>query len=159
MEAAAALYAVVKAQFSDGNMWVSASKLCARKRPRLIPVRDSVIVAGLGLPDVDFGEDLLIMGAALESQEIRAPAFVRAPTRPKCARRRYLPPRPNSECSTPSCGCGGPKPDVAEVRTQPAALMLSPESAGSAESGPQGQRTERMPWTDTPHESRRLGGS
>lgn len=32
------------------NPWVTAAKLTARKRPKLFPVRDSVVVASLGLP-------------------------------------------------------------------------------------------------------------
>jgi hypothetical protein len=31
------------------NPWVTAAKLCARKRPRLFPVRDNVVCKGLGL--------------------------------------------------------------------------------------------------------------
>ena len=38
-----------------------------------IPVRDSVIVAALGLPNVDFREDWLIIGAIMQCDEIRAP--------------------------------------------------------------------------------------
>ena len=33
------------------NPWVTDSKLCARKRPDLFPVRDSVVCAYLGLID------------------------------------------------------------------------------------------------------------
>jgi len=33
----------------DSNPWVTAAKLCARKRPGLFPVRDSVVCEGLGL--------------------------------------------------------------------------------------------------------------
>nr|WP_200490801.1 MULTISPECIES: DUF6308 family protein [unclassified Blastococcus] len=31
------------------NPWVTSAKLCARKRPRLFPVRDRVVCEGLGL--------------------------------------------------------------------------------------------------------------
>ncbi|MGY1640752.1 DUF6308 family protein [Geodermatophilus sp. SYSU D00703] len=31
------------------NPWVTAAKLCARKRPRLLPVRDNIVCKGLGL--------------------------------------------------------------------------------------------------------------
>ncbi|SNR82222.1 hypothetical protein SAMN04488107_0053 [Geodermatophilus saharensis] len=34
---------------SESNPWVTAAKLCARKRPRLFPVRDNVVCKGLGL--------------------------------------------------------------------------------------------------------------
>lgn len=71
LDAAADLYALVKRQFSDGNMWVTASKLCARKRPQLIPVRDSVLVADLGLPNRDYRSDWLIMGAVMDDPDIR----------------------------------------------------------------------------------------
>ena len=32
------------------NPWVTASKICARKRPHLFPVRDNVVLDFLGLP-------------------------------------------------------------------------------------------------------------
>jgi hypothetical protein len=34
---------------SNPNPWVTSAKLCSRKRPRLFPVRDSVVCKGLGL--------------------------------------------------------------------------------------------------------------
>jgi hypothetical protein len=71
LEAAARLYRLTKGIFSGGNMWVSASKLCARKRPRLIPVRDSVIVDGLELPNEDFREDWLIIRRVISDPDIR----------------------------------------------------------------------------------------
>ncbi len=37
------------AHVSSKNSWVTASKLCARKRPDLFPVRDSVVCGVLGL--------------------------------------------------------------------------------------------------------------
>ncbi|MCL3863013.1 DUF6308 family protein [Actinotalea sp. K2] len=48
------LYAAVKAALSDPstkdpNAWVTASKLCARKRPDLFPVRDNLVCNYLGL--------------------------------------------------------------------------------------------------------------
>jgi hypothetical protein len=49
-EAAATLYDAVKAALG-GDSWVTASKLCARKRPSFFPVRDSVVterLLGLG---------------------------------------------------------------------------------------------------------------
>ena len=71
LQAMDTLYQLVKRQFSDGNMWVSATKLCARKRPRLVPVRDSVIVTGLGLPNRDFRQDSLIIGAIMDDPDVR----------------------------------------------------------------------------------------
>lgn len=35
----------------DGIGWVTAGKLCARKRPRLLPIYDSVVKDALALPD------------------------------------------------------------------------------------------------------------
>jgi hypothetical protein len=48
--AMAQLYTVVKRTLGK-NPWVSASKLCARKRPRLFPVRDKRVRLLLGLYD------------------------------------------------------------------------------------------------------------
>jgi hypothetical protein len=52
--AMAAFYDEVKMHLSEptastGDRWVTASKLCARKRPYLFPVRDSVVRDFLGL--------------------------------------------------------------------------------------------------------------
>lgn len=71
MESAASLYRLVKEILSPTNMWVTTGKLCARKRPQLIPVRDRVIVAGLGLIARTFYEDWLVIGSVLETEEIR----------------------------------------------------------------------------------------
>lgn len=38
-----------RAGVQSSNPWVTASKICARKRPNLFPVRDSVVVKLLGL--------------------------------------------------------------------------------------------------------------
>lgn len=51
----AALYELVKrslrrAGAETSNAWVTASKICARKRPNLFPVRDNVVLDLLGLP-------------------------------------------------------------------------------------------------------------
>lgn len=56
------LYVAVKAALSspttaNPNAWVTASKLCARKRPGLFPVRDNVVCRYLGLiPDRGRGD-------------------------------------------------------------------------------------------------------
>lgn len=39
-----------RAGAATANAWVTASKLCARKRPHLFPVRDNVVLDLLGLP-------------------------------------------------------------------------------------------------------------
>ncbi|KGN36003.1 hypothetical protein N798_00190 [Knoellia flava TL1] len=54
MTAMADLHEAIKACLSPAhvktkNSWVTASKLCARKRPDLFPVRDSVVCGYLGL--------------------------------------------------------------------------------------------------------------
>jgi len=54
LAAVARLYEAVKASLRDptsrtSDRWVTASKFCARKRPRLFPVRDSVVCNILGL--------------------------------------------------------------------------------------------------------------
>jgi hypothetical protein len=64
LDAAAELYQQVKAALR-GNKWVTASKICARMRPALIPVRDRVVVAQLNLPNNDYRADwTLIRGLA-----------------------------------------------------------------------------------------------
>jgi uncharacterized protein DUF6308 len=59
LQAAALLYTTVKTAIGT-NPWVITSKLCARKRPALIPVRDKVVVAELGLTNRDFRTDWLV---------------------------------------------------------------------------------------------------
>ena len=46
LDAAVRLYRALKAGLGGVNPWVTASKLAARKRPALIPVRDSVVTDG-----------------------------------------------------------------------------------------------------------------
>jgi hypothetical protein len=55
-----------------GNKWVTASKICARKRPALIPVRDSVVVEEIRLPNTDFRIDWALLRALVRDQEIVA---------------------------------------------------------------------------------------
>lgn len=70
LEAAWNLYGVAKAALADpttaspSDPWVTAAKLVARKRPRLLPVRDSKVRSLLGLEDRRDGR--------LEIQAIRA---------------------------------------------------------------------------------------
>jgi hypothetical protein len=54
-DAAAALYEALMASLGR-NPWVTASKLCARKRPSFFPVRDSVVTERL----LGFGKNHLI---------------------------------------------------------------------------------------------------
>lgn len=54
LEAMDALWHLIYRACSDpwartSNPWVTAAKLCARKRPHLFPIRDSVVCEGLGL--------------------------------------------------------------------------------------------------------------
>ena len=50
--------ALAKASAENSNPWVTASKLCARKRPDLFPVRDNVVCELLGLlPKGDYQVD------------------------------------------------------------------------------------------------------
>jgi Family of unknown function (DUF6308) len=41
--------ALSRSEVHDKNAWVTASKLCARKRPDLFPVRDRIVCEYLGL--------------------------------------------------------------------------------------------------------------
>lgn len=68
-EAAAKFYMQVKAALGK-NPWVVASKLCARKRPALIPVRDRVVVRELGLANQDFRADWLVFRYLLQDADV-----------------------------------------------------------------------------------------
>ncbi len=68
-EAAAVFYTQVKAALGK-NPWVVASKLCARKRPVLIPVRDRVVVRELGLANHDFRSDWLVFRYLLQDADV-----------------------------------------------------------------------------------------
>lgn len=103
LAAAAELYRVTKALFSAGNMWVSTGKLCARKRPRLIPVRDRVVVGGLGLPGTDFREDWLIIASLLEADDVRTELRT---------------------CAEQAASAGNVLPDVPVLRLLDAALWM-----------------------------------
>lgn len=71
LDAAASLYERVK-QVLGGNKWVTASKICARKRPALVPVRDSVVVEEMHLPNTDFRGDWTLFRALVRDREIVA---------------------------------------------------------------------------------------
>lgn len=80
LDAAAELYAALKSGLGGRNKWVTASKLAARKRPALIPVRDSVVVALLGLPNRDFRSDWLVFRHLVEDKDLVARLHVVAAT-------------------------------------------------------------------------------
>jgi hypothetical protein len=69
LKAAAKFYETTK-KCLGANPWVIASKLCARKRPKLIPVRDTIVVAELGLTNRDFRTDWLVYRSLLRDQDI-----------------------------------------------------------------------------------------
>ncbi|WP_092615717.1 DUF6308 family protein [Jiangella sp. DSM 45060] len=54
-----------------GNKWVAASKLCARKRPRLFPVRDSLVTRGLLGVGEDRRVDWLVYQHLVTDTEVR----------------------------------------------------------------------------------------
>jgi hypothetical protein len=57
----------------DPNPWVTASKLCARKRPSLFPVRDREVCRHLGVLDLnDFRRDWLVFRELLRDPEVTA---------------------------------------------------------------------------------------
>lgn len=58
---------------SKGNRWVTAAKLCARKRPDLFPVRDSVVCDMLGLsgPKHDYQVDWQVYRHIIQNDEVR----------------------------------------------------------------------------------------
>ncbi|MGH3601649.1 MAG: DUF6308 family protein [Pseudonocardiaceae bacterium] len=77
LEAAANLYSVVKPMLggpsaAHSNRWVTAGKLCARKRPKLIPVRDNVVASALGLTNRDFRTDWLAFRHLVRDPHVRS---------------------------------------------------------------------------------------
>jgi len=69
LETAAAFYTDLKAVLGK-NPWVVTSKLAARKRPNLIPVRDKVVVNELGLSNRDFRTDWLVFQQLLKNNDV-----------------------------------------------------------------------------------------
>jgi hypothetical protein len=60
---------------SESNWWVTASKLCSRKRPGTFPVRDNVVcqrlgLIGKGLPRGDHRLDYLVFQHLLRNSEV-----------------------------------------------------------------------------------------
>lgn len=72
LAAAVELYRALKAGLGGVNRWVAASKLAARKRPALIPVRDSVVVKLLRLPNTDERQDWLVFRHLLADPDLVA---------------------------------------------------------------------------------------
>ncbi|GAA2745327.1 hypothetical protein GCM10009868_26390 [Terrabacter aerolatus] len=63
--------ALAKARVENSNPWVTASKLCARKRPDLFPVRDNVVCELLGLlPKGDYQVDWQVFRHLMADSEI-----------------------------------------------------------------------------------------
>lgn len=72
LHAMEALYAAVKRTLGS-NPWVTAGKLCARKRPRLFPVRDALVCAALGLSRYrSYQIDWQVYRAAMRDPQILA---------------------------------------------------------------------------------------
>lgn len=51
------------------NAWVTASKICARKRPRLFPVRDTVVTNRLGLKQ-SYPDDWPVFAALMTDEDL-----------------------------------------------------------------------------------------
>lgn len=72
------LYTAVKRALMDpraarSNPWVTSSKLCARKRPTLFPVRDRSVCGYLGILHLDdFRLDWQVFRSLVRDREIRA---------------------------------------------------------------------------------------
>ncbi|WP_420176622.1 DUF6308 family protein [Luteococcus sp. OSA5] len=66
-DATGAFYTFVKEQL-EGNKWVTASKICARKRPKLFPVRDNVVCNYLELT-MQANEDWPAFAAIMRDNE------------------------------------------------------------------------------------------
>ncbi|SLN00740.1 DUF6308 family protein [Brevibacterium yomogidense] len=56
---------------ADPNPWVTASKLTARKRPDLFPVRDAAVCDFLGLAELrDFGKDWRVFRELMRDEQV-----------------------------------------------------------------------------------------
>lgn len=63
--------ALAKAGAENSNPWVTASKLCARKRPDLFPVRDNVVCELLGLlPKGDYQVDWQVFRHLMRDSDV-----------------------------------------------------------------------------------------
>ncbi len=64
--------ALAKAGVENANPWVTASKLCARKRPDLFPVRDNVVCQLLGLlPKGNYQVDWQVFSHLVGDSDVR----------------------------------------------------------------------------------------
>lgn len=64
---------LVKADTKSSNAWVTASKITARKRPTLFPVRDNVVCKLLGINRLgDRAKDWVVFRELMRDEEIRA---------------------------------------------------------------------------------------
>ena len=75
LEDMSAFYQAVRASLSpdhvkNPNAWVTASKLCARKRPDLFPVRDRIVCRYLGLP-ANYQIDWQVFRHLIQNSEVR----------------------------------------------------------------------------------------
>jgi hypothetical protein len=111
---------------ANPNPWVTVSKLCARKKPGLFPVRDNVVCTALGLigkgqPVGDWQLDWQVYAQLLEHRDVwpRLDAAI-----------RYI-------ASLPSGEYAG---DVHELRILDAALWTYENSRGRAERAAQRRR-------------------
>ncbi len=63
---------LAKANVKKSNAWVVASKLCARKRPDLFPVRDNVVCRLLDIQRANnFRVDWLVFASLMSDQDVR----------------------------------------------------------------------------------------
>lgn len=64
---------LAKADTKSSNPWVTASKIVARKRPKLYPVRDRVVCDFLGISRLnDRAKDWVVFRELMRDEEIRA---------------------------------------------------------------------------------------
>lgn len=64
--------ALSKTRSTHRNRWVTASKLCARKRPDLFPVRDRVVLGYLGLLDAsNYQVDWMVFRHLIQQRDVR----------------------------------------------------------------------------------------
>lgn len=64
---------LVKADTRSSNPWVTASKIAARKRPNLFPVRDNVVCKMLGINRLgDRAKDWVIFRELMRDDEVRS---------------------------------------------------------------------------------------
>lgn len=62
-------FSLRKAGNTTSNAWVTASKICARKRPRLFPVRDNEVMRVLGLKG-NYADDWPVFSALISDEQL-----------------------------------------------------------------------------------------